>query len=96
MIVLMLLLRNIGSERHFVHVINRPKVLLLSQCVWCASNSLAVGDCGMKRLTYKMNVKYAHCYIAACFMCGITQSIRISVHIRKMGNLRVRTNMSHL
>jgi hypothetical protein len=29
MIVLMLLLRNTGSERHFVHVINRPKVLLL-------------------------------------------------------------------
>ena len=56
MIVLLLLLRNTGSERHFVHVINRPKVLLLSQCVWCASSSLAVVDSGIKRLTYKMKV----------------------------------------
>jgi len=56
MIVLTLLLRNIGSERHFVHVINRPKVLLLSQCVWRARSSLAVGGSGIKRLKYKMKV----------------------------------------
>lgn len=56
MIVLMLLLHNIGSERHFVHVVNRPKVLLLSQCVWSASKSLAVGCSGINSLKYKMKV----------------------------------------
>jgi hypothetical protein len=56
MIVLTLLLRNIGSERHFVHVINRPEVLLLWQCVWRASNSLAVGRSGIKRSKYKLKV----------------------------------------
>jgi hypothetical protein len=56
MIVLTLLLRNIGTERHFVLVVNRPKVLVLSKCLWCASNSLSDGGFCIKRVKYKMKV----------------------------------------